>query len=75
MVVEWLEVVKMEEKKINYIALVLVGLLLIFSVVQTVQIDNMKESIEDGEYAVSSGGGSSSYPTAPASAPTMVGGC
>ena len=65
-----------------YIMLALVGVLLIFALVQTVQINSIGDSISRGSVSVASAasgtGAQAPAQTAgasPAQAPTMVGGC
>ena len=67
-----------EQKKINYTMLAIVGLLLLFSVVQAFQINALENKLEGGASAVTATGQTASQPAArapAASVPAMVGGC
>ncbi len=68
---------RIDKKKATLV--ILVGLLLVMTVVQTFQIDGLQKDLkEDGNLKVNVQGGQSSSgstPTATRSAPSMVGGC
>jgi hypothetical protein len=63
----------MEKNKTNYVAVILVGLLLVFSVVQAIEINDIKDEVSIGNVkspvkTISSAG-------VQAQAPSMVGDC
>ena len=69
---------KSGHQKANYVMLVVVGLLLLFSVVQAFQINALENRLESGSAVTSIAGQAVSQQSAPvarAPAPTMVGGC
>ena len=65
----------MTQKRNSLMLIVLVGLLLLFTVVQTVQISALKVRMGGGMVAVAGSAPSVSASAAQRSAPTMVGGC
>jgi len=67
---------KHREKRTNYLVIAVLGILLLLSAVQAVQINNLKEGISSGK--IRTGTAPTSAPAvAPVAAapPAMVGGC
>jgi len=61
----------------NIIIAVVLGILLVLSVVQAFQVNDIKEKIESGNIKVSGAatGGGANVPSSLQNLPTMVGGC
>tara|TARA_Y100000310_G_scaffold291006_1_gene318604 strand:- start:2440 stop:2640 length:201 start_codon:yes stop_codon:yes gene_type:complete len=66
----------MEERRMTFLLIGLVILVVVIAGVQTVQINALEEKIESGELkAGSATDGTIQVAARPAAAPTMVGGC
>jgi hypothetical protein len=66
---------KDSDAKYKYAVLLLIGILLVVSVVQAYQINEVKEDIITGQLAAVSAGTQRTSSASTQSAPTMVGGC